>query len=146
MFIQIRCIQMYYCTLILCVCVVCMCTLQVTIFSDPMVSALTALTEVENSKYTGSSTFTKGQYIPIGGNYLCSNFLSQGIDCHYVFTVFYVSFVITPLCSNASELVSSLMFAAKRTKVNASLTYSQVRSHIIYTSNTKFIQLHVGFV
>ena len=43
--------------------------------------------------------------------------------CH---TVFYVSFVITPLCSNASELVSSLVFAAKKTKVNTSLTFSQV--------------------
>ena len=43
--------------------------------------------------------------------------------------VFYVSFVITPICSNASELVSSLIFAAKRKKINSSMTFSQVRIH-----------------
>jgi Ca2+/Na+ antiporter len=81
--------------------------IMVTVFSDPMVSALTALTEKNNANYNGeSSTFHKGQYIPIG--------------------VFYISFVITPLCSNASELVSSLMFASKKTKISASLTFSQV--------------------
>lgn len=39
---------------------------------------------------------------------------------------FYLSFVITPFCSNASELVSSLIFASKKKKVNSSLTFSQV--------------------
>jgi Ca2+/Na+ antiporter len=39
---------------------------------------------------------------------------------------FFVSFVITPFASNASELVSSLTFAAKKKKKNISLTYSQV--------------------
>jgi len=39
---------------------------------------------------------------------------------------FFVSFVITPFASNASELVSSLTFAAKKRKKNISLTYSQV--------------------
>ena len=33
---------------------------------------------------------------------------------------------MTPLCSNASELVSSLVFASKKLKVNSSMTYSQV--------------------
>ncbi|CAI7993139.1 Sodium/calcium exchanger NCL1 [Geodia barretti] len=81
--------------------------IMVTVFSDPMVSALTALTEKNNANYNGKSgIFRKGQYIPIG--------------------VFYISFVITPLCSNASELVSSLMFAAKKTKINTSLTFSQL--------------------
>jgi Ca2+/H+ antiporter len=36
---------------------------------------------------------------------------------------FYVSFIITPFCSNASELISSLIFAAKKRKKNSSLTY-----------------------
>lgn len=40
--------------------------------------------------------------------------------------VFYLSFVITPICSNASELVSSLIFASKKKKINSSMTYSQV--------------------
>ncbi|XP_020909620.1 sodium/calcium exchanger NCL2 isoform X2 [Exaiptasia diaphana] len=39
---------------------------------------------------------------------------------------FYVSFVVTPLCSNASELVSSLIFAAKKKKENVSMTFSQL--------------------
>lgn len=42
-------------------------TTQVTIFSDPMVSALAALTNKDNVKYRGNGTFSKGQYIPIGG-------------------------------------------------------------------------------
>jgi Ca2+/H+ antiporter len=37
---------------------------------------------------------------------------------------FYVSFVITPLCSNASELIASLVFAMSKTKQSASMTYA----------------------
>lgn len=40
--------------------------------------------------------------------------------------LFYVSFVVTPFCSNASELVSSLIFASKKTKENSTMTYSQI--------------------
>lgn len=40
---------------------------------------------------------------------------------------FYVSFVVTPLCSNASELVSSLVFASKKKKENISMTFAQVK-------------------
>lgn len=39
---------------------------------------------------------------------------------------FYVSFVITPVCSNASELISSLVFALKKKKVNTTLVYGQL--------------------
>jgi Ca2+/Na+ antiporter len=39
---------------------------------------------------------------------------------------FFVSFIITPFCSNASELISSLIFASKKKVENASLTYSQL--------------------
>lgn len=39
---------------------------------------------------------------------------------------FFISFVVTPLASNASELVSSLQFAKKRRQENISLTFSQV--------------------
>lgn len=39
---------------------------------------------------------------------------------------FFVAFVVTPLASNASELVSSLRFAMKKKKKNISLTFSQV--------------------
>lgn len=57
---------------------------------------------------------------------------------------FYLSFVITPFCSNASELVSSLMFAAKKKKVNTSLTYSQVSGRagvcFLWLISLKFLQ------
>ena len=36
---------------------------------------------------------------------------------------FYVSFVVTPLCSNASELISSLIFASRKRRKNSSLTF-----------------------
>ena len=39
---------------------------------------------------------------------------------------FYVSFIVTPFCSNASELVSSLIFASKKTRDNATMTFSQL--------------------
>lgn len=39
---------------------------------------------------------------------------------------FFVAFVVTPLASNASELVSSLRFAMRKKKKNISLTFSQV--------------------
>jgi len=39
---------------------------------------------------------------------------------------FFVSFLITPFCSNASELISSLIFAAKKRRTNSSLTFSQL--------------------
>jgi len=39
---------------------------------------------------------------------------------------FYISFIITPLCSNASELIASIVFASKKTVVSSSMTYSQL--------------------
>lgn len=39
---------------------------------------------------------------------------------------FFVSFIITPFCSNASELLSSLIFASKKKMENSSMTYSQL--------------------
>ena len=39
---------------------------------------------------------------------------------------FYLSFIITPICSNASELMSSFIFAIKKEKENIALTYAQL--------------------
>jgi len=39
---------------------------------------------------------------------------------------FYLSFVVTPFCSNASEMISSLVFAMKKKRKNTSMTYSQL--------------------
>ena len=50
---------------------------------------------------------------------------------------FFVAFCVTPLASNASELVSSLVFASRKRMKNISLTYCQVcrcislRGHIV---------------
>jgi len=67
----------------------------VGIYSDPMCDVLSAMT---NTDYTGSL----GNHIPINP--------------------FFVSFIVTPICSNASELISSLAFAAKKTKKSISMT------------------------
>lgn len=81
-----------------------------------MVDALDALTDPTNANFGGN-------FIPV--------------------SPFYISFIITPLCSNASELISSLIFAMKKKKVkqdgrcqesvaltlmqeNISITYSQL--------------------
>eukprot|EP00287_Rhodomonas_sp_CCMP768_P023652 CAMPEP_0202847434 /NCGR_PEP_ID=MMETSP1389-20130828/75393_1 /ASSEMBLY_ACC=CAM_ASM_000865 /TAXON_ID=302021 /ORGANISM="Rhodomonas sp., Strain CCMP768" /LENGTH=68 /DNA_ID=CAMNT_0049525147 /DNA_START=1 /DNA_END=203 /DNA_ORIENTATION=- len=39
---------------------------------------------------------------------------------------FLVAFVVTPFTSNASEVVSSFIFAAKKRRRTISLTYSQI--------------------
>jgi len=53
---------------------------------------------------------------------------------------FYISFVITPFCSNASELISSLMFASKKRKKNSSLTFSALYGAA--TMNNTYAQSH----
>jgi len=64
--------------------------LMVTLFSDPMVDAITLL----------------GKEWNIGA--------------------FYISFIVTPFCSNASELIAALVFAANKTQQSSSMTYSQL--------------------
>lgn len=40
--------------------------------------------------------------------------------------VFYVSFIVTPLISNASELISSVIFASRKSSKSITLTFSQL--------------------
>ena len=70
--------------------------LIVTLFSDPMV---TVLNEISNLIFD-----VWGFRIP----------------------PFYISFLITPLASNASELITSVIFARKKTQKSITLTYSQL--------------------
>ena len=42
----------------------------VTVFSDPMVDVLTAITTKENKDYFQESSQKRGQYIPIPGRYM----------------------------------------------------------------------------
>ncbi len=67
----------------------------VSVFSDPMCDVLSELTNPSN-------TGDRGSHIPV--------------------PPFYVSFIVTPLCSNASELISSLVFASKKRRENISMT------------------------
>ncbi|XP_065062222.1 uncharacterized protein LOC135689048 [Rhopilema esculentum] len=88
---------------------------MVSIFSDPMCDALDALTNKKN-------------------------------DPHYIkVNSFYVSFIVTPLCSNASELVSSLIFASRRKRDNATITYSQIYGACIM-NNTMCLGIFMALV
>ena len=48
---------------------------------------------------------------------------------------FFVAFCVTPLASNASELVSSLYFASRKRMKNISLTFCQVRNYPVPVLN-----------
>jgi hypothetical protein len=56
---------------------------------------------------------------------------------------FYVSFIVTPLVSNASELISSLIFAMKRSKKSITLTFSQLMGAATM-NNTFVLSLFLG--
>merc|ERR1712072_320568 len=58
---------------------------------------------------------------------------------------FFISFVVTPLASNASELVSSLIFASKQRKKNISLTFCQVYGAVTM-NNTMCLGIFLGLV
>ena len=45
---------------------------------------------------------------------------------HIPISAFYVSFVVTPLCSNASELVSSILMAMQKDRDKINMTYAQI--------------------
>jgi len=55
------------------------------------------------------------------------NALTNPNNAEYInISPFYVSFVVTPLCSNASELVSSILLAMQKEKDKINMTYSQI--------------------
>lgn len=58
---------------------------------------------------------------------------------------FYISFVVTPLASNASEVISSLKFAAKRTDVTMGLTLSALYGAATM-NNTFCLSIFMGLV
>lgn len=76
--------------------------------------------------------FTKAALMMLVGTAIVAVFSDPMVDVISMFgkTIgilpFFVSFIITPFCSNASELISSLIFASKKKVENASLTYSQL--------------------
>merc|ERR1712224_766383 len=58
---------------------------------------------------------------------------------------FFVSFVVTPFASNASEFVSSLIQAAKKKKTNITLTMSQIFGAATM-NNTMCLGIFLGLV
>jgi len=75
---------------------------------------------------------TKSFILMILGTAICAFFSDPMVDVITDFGekihigAFFVAFLITPYCSNASELISSLIFAAKKTKDTSSMTFSQL--------------------
>lgn len=110
-----------------------------------MVGALSRLVDKNNKDYfyvNNDGHKVHGQFIPIPGN-LLSKWLALDRVIYWLsfFPVFYLSFIVTPICSNASELVSSLIFAAKKRKINSSMTFSQVQYNYYntYVHDTQII-------
>jgi len=60
-------------------------------------------------------------------------------------SAFFVAFVVTPFASNASEVVSSFIFAAKKRQRTISLTYSQIYGAVTI-NNTLCLGLFLGLV
>ena len=58
---------------------------------------------------------------------------------------FFVAFVIAPFASNASEVVSSILFAAKKRRRTISLTYSQLYGGITM-NNTLVLGIFLALV
>ncbi|CAL5223152.1 g5620 [Coccomyxa viridis] len=75
---------------------------------------------------------TKSVLMLLAGTIVCAVISDPMVDAVSNFSkaskipAFYVAFVVTPYASNASELVSSLIFAMRKHKKNISLTFSQV--------------------
>jgi Ca2+/H+ antiporter len=88
--------------------------------------------EEGEEELTPQQIMRKAAMLLLGGTALVGLFSDPMVDAVSSFSeysgipAFFVSFVITPFASNASELVSSLQFAKKRRVKNISLTYSQV--------------------
>ncbi|CAI5468524.1 unnamed protein product [Closterium sp. Yama58-4] len=88
--------------------------------------------EQEDVVKTPAQIYREAIMLIAGGAMLVGCFADPVIDSITAFSrassipPFFVAFVVTPLASNASELVSSLYFAMKKRRRTASLTYSQV--------------------
>ncbi|KAK9907616.1 hypothetical protein WJX75_007049 [Coccomyxa subellipsoidea] len=81
---------------------------------------------------THRAIITKAAVKLLLGTALCALFSDPMVEAVSGFSkasgipAFYVAFCVTPFASNASELVSSIIFASRKQKKNISLTFSQV--------------------
>ena len=94
--------------------------------------------EEEEEEEDGAAGLTplqiKGKALAVlsAGMVLCVIFSDPMVDAlteigrRWGVSPFYVSFLITPVVSNASELLSSLQFSARKTRRSIDMTYSQL--------------------
>ena len=88
--------------------------------------------EEEAIQLTESEIFKKAGLLLLTGTALVAAFADPMVDAVGNFgkasgiPAFFVAFVVTPFASNASEVVSSFIFASKKRRRTISLTYSQI--------------------
>jgi hypothetical protein len=86
--------------------------------------------EEEVAHLTRGQIFGKAFALMFAGLALVMLFSDPAVDVlsamgnRWGISPFYVSFVVTPFISNASELISSLVFAAKKTQASITMTFS----------------------
>ena len=89
--------------------------------------------ETENGLRTKSQIIRKAVLLLIMGTIITAVFADPLVDAVTAFSTssqipsFFISFVLLPLASSASDGISSLLFAARKNKRIMSLTYSQVK-------------------
>lgn len=88
--------------------------------------------EEEGAVLDPPAIYKKAAGFMLAGALLAATFADPMVDSIGNFSAashippFFVAFVVTPFASNASELVSSIIFAKRLRKRNISLTFSQV--------------------
>lgn len=88
--------------------------------------------EGESDELDPPQIYKKAALLMLAGAAVAATFADPMVDTIGNFSAaskippFFVAFVVTPFASNASELVSSIIFAKRRRKRNISLTFSQV--------------------
>ena len=58
----------------------------------------------------------RAQAVPVGGNPFDQPPVARGVGARCGIPPFYVSFVLAPLASNASELLANVSYAKKKTQ------------------------------
>ncbi|KAJ7294449.1 hypothetical protein O6H91_Y256600 [Diphasiastrum complanatum] len=88
--------------------------------------------EEEANQPTKGQIITQAVFLILGGAVLAGIFADPLVEAISNFSQasgipsFFISFVATPLATNSSEAISSLMFASRKRKRNISMTYSQI--------------------
>eukprot|EP00802_Teleaulax_amphioxeia_P006748 Tamp_06753.p1 GENE.Tamp_06753~~Tamp_06753.p1 ORF type:complete len:742 (+),score=146.07 Tamp_06753:3-2228(+) len=107
--------------------------------------------EEEELDLTPAEIYKKAGLTLLAGTLLVAVFADPMVDAVGNFgkatgiPAFFVAFVVTPFASNASEVVSSFIFAAKKRKRTISLTYSQIYGAITM-NNTLCLGIFLALV